>query len=239
MKLFRKTGWYVLLLTLSSLSTGSGEWSLSEVNRHLLALESVKKKIFSYTPTSRKSEKAPADAPAKYPKIIIIKNKLFFDGKELRLGDSLDSWKKIIAGEPRCFEDKPKFCVWDNTGLQTKTRGDQKESVTSFTIYFNFFDVGQSGIKYGVSSSPTPAEVYDWLPHKVFTGYFELDGFGIDSTTRFLDLINRVSNRKLHCGNFDCGNPSGPFSEDADIYISLDSRRDIGRLKEFSIVKDL
>jgi hypothetical protein len=236
----RKIGLYVMIILLNSLpSAGSGAEIQPKMNKPLDALEILKGRIYSYSQIPRKSEKARADVSEKYPKIIVIKDKLLFEGKELRLGDSMDSWKKIIAGDPRCFQDKPQFCVWDDTGLEIKTRGDQNKSITSFTIHFNFFNVGQNGNKYGVSSSPTPAEIYDWLPHKVFNGYFELDGFGIDSSTQFRDVLSNVTNRNLRCGTFDCSNPSGTFSEEADIYISLDSRRDSGRVKEFSLAKDL
>jgi hypothetical protein len=240
MKSFRKIGLYLIVFLMNFLpSGGGGAKILPEINKPLTRLKNLEGKILSYSHTVRKSEAVQGSASRKYPKITIVKDKLFFEGKELHLGESMESWKKVMAGKPRCFEDKPKFCIWDDTGLEIKTRGDEKESVTSFTIYFNFFNMGQSGNKYGVSSSPTPAEIHDWLPHKVFNGYLELDGYGIDSSTRFREIIRNVTNRNLRCGILDCSNPSGAFGEEADIYISLDSRQDSGKLKEFSVTKDL
>jgi len=231
---------YFILLLIGILPIAiSAERIPQEKNSSHTALNNIKKKVFSYASVQDKPERIPAGRRDRYPQIIIKKDRLFFNSKELRLGKSIESWKKIIAGNPRCFQDEPKFCVWDDAGLEIKTRGDKEHSVTSFTIYFNFFDAGQGGNKYGVSTHPTPAEIHDWLPREVFNGYFELDGFGIDSATQFRDIMNYSAERNLHCGTFDCSNPSGPFSEEANIYISLDSRGNIGRLKEFSITKDL
>jgi hypothetical protein len=175
--------------------------------------------------------------PENRPALIIRNQKLYFNGQELVFGETLDSWKTVMRGNPRCLKDGINFCVWDDLGLEVGTEDEKKRIVTSFTMYLNFLPADGIGGKFGPSFEPTSAEIHDWLPHRSFSGFFELNGFNIDSNTQFHDVMSHKQNRHLHCGTRDCSNPSGEFGHDAKIYITLDRSKADGKIREFTIIK--
>lgn len=172
----------------------------------------------------------------KKPEIIIVEDKLYFNAKLLRFGDSLQSWKKIIAGRPRCFEGGMILCVWDELGLTVATSDITPDKVVLIGLQLNFSDsdkVAANGLSMHGKSGVTEESS---MPQNTFPGYLELDGIGIDEKTEFRDIESVVdSKRNLRCGFSDCSFPHGMFSEAANIGLNLDSKSRYGKLLTFGI----
>ena len=175
------------------------------------------------------------------PEIIIKDGQLFYNGKELVMGASLAEWQEIL-GKPSRTDDglpPPILFIWDNlgitvlTGQDTETRG----KVTQIKIYFlkNPMYAKVYIERYSADGKPLPP--YEPSPKKTFSGYLELDDFGIDAKTEFHELRAAAKpSRKLKCGNLDCSTPSGRFGSNSGVItLYLNRRSDRGNINEFII----
>ena len=168
-----------------------------------------------------------------HPKIEILNDKIYFDSKILTFGASLESWRRVIGGHPRCFKDRLSWCVWDSYGLEVSTDSHATQKVKAITIYFAF-EVKDPELAKVLT--PTAEELYDWLPHQKFAGHLELDGFAIGAKSKFREIRSGVNaNRLLNCGVFDCSNPAGAFSQNAHLYLVLDGRSENSLIRTFSV----
>lgn len=76
----------------------------------------------------------------------------------------------------------------------------------------------------------------DWQVHEVFPGYLELDGFGIDSDTKFWEIKSALNNkRNLSCGIRDCATPVGAFGDDGELQFRLNGNLESSTIRKFSI----
>lgn len=169
------------------------------------------------------------------PEICAKEDKIYFNGTELKFGGSLESWKRIISGDPRCFGKGMTLCIWDDIGLEVGTSHGSPQKVSFLNIHLSFSEddkyIGLVDYPDGSRADKVP----DLDPHHVFSGYLEVDGFGIDSETKFWEIRSGVNPvRSLHCGLLDCSHPAGAFGEKAHIYLILDSGDEKGKLREFS-----
>lgn len=170
------------------------------------------------------------------PELILINKGIFFNGKQLQLGNSLESWKKIIPGNPRCFEGKMTLCVWDQLGLEVGTDQKNGKNVRFINISLRFDDTNKDLVGNGSSITDDSEGKDGFNPHHVFSGYLEINGFGIDAGSRFIDIRNSsAENRKIQCGLLDCINPNGYFADDANIYFYLEGRYESGRILRIAI----
>jgi hypothetical protein len=198
-----------------------GEWK----RRAMQDLEIIKK-----GGVSRKVEKG------RRPEIKIQQEKVYFNERELRLGASLEDWKKIIMEVPRCTEPEMSLCIWDELGLSVGVEEDKNHKVKYLNIQIS---VSEEDKEIGTAPYPdgTPAKKpLDLSPHKVFPGYLELDGYGIDAQTEFWDIQKNANpDRGLDCGLMDYSHPAGRFGRNAHLYMTLDGQGKRAKLRELSV----
>ncbi len=140
------------------------------------------------------------------------------------LGDTLDTWKRILGGSPTCYDTGLiDTCVWHSNGLLLGTSQFDKTRVKFIKIHVNI-------------EPPELGERSPSWPNSPFQGSLELDGIPVQADTEFRDLRRQVAPaRELRCGGSDCGNPSAAFSPGANIYMNLAGRSESSRILRFSI----
>lgn len=171
------------------------------------------------------------------PEIVMKGSKIFFDGEPLEFGHPMTSWKNILKRNPRCDEKSTKWCVWEDLGLEVSTRANSKFGVSTLVIKLSIpehlLDEEKSLHPDGKPDS-TPKPV--WLAHHPFTGYVEIDGFGIDKETKFWELESSVEiRRNLSCGLKDCEFPRGIFGPNSMIALHLNGRSESATIEEIKI----
>lgn len=172
----------------------------------------------------------------KNPEIVVRRDEIYLNGKRLRFGDSLENWKKVIRGNPRCFDGGMILCLWDDLGIEVGTKHGSEKEVISMNLIFNLpeedKDLGKTEYPDG-----TPAEKFpEYATRDVFPGFLELDGFGIDSVTEFWEIRTSVDqSRLLDCGLRDCTFPSGAFGNNGHIYLKLNGVGPKSTLQRFGL----
>lgn len=200
------------------------------------AVNGLKTRVFGKTKKSESSDALTESGKPKEPDIVILKNAVYFNGKMLKFGDSLESWKKIIAGNPRCFPGGMTMCIWDDLGLKVGTTDKMPENVTLLNLHINFSEAEKDEINSAYQAGQTASKRESYLPKKAFTGNLRLDGYLIDEKTEFSDIASNVDvNRDLRCGSRDCSFPIGIFSEVGNMNLRLDSASTHGRVLRFGI----
>lgn len=163
------------------------------------------------------------------PELLLSTQGIQFDGRDVKLGDSLSKWKQVIGGSPRCSDNAPSkltLCVWDLLGLELVTAWDGI-TVDALNLYLNNprdpFDGLVTTLPDG---SPVPAR--DVIhPASPFKGYVALEGYGIDTNTKFWEIRRSVSaDRNLRCGLRNCEFPHGNLGPTVGIYLRLNGRTD-------------
>lgn len=171
------------------------------------------------------------------PEIIIKGSSIFFDGKLLELGLPLTSWKNIIKREPRCDKSGIEWCVWEDLGLEASTDEKSNFGVNSITIKISIPENSFNETKTPYSDEiPDNAQKADWLAHHPFTGYLEIDGFGIDKETKFWELQSNIDvRRNLSCGLRNCEFPKGIFGPKSNIALHLNGKNESATIEEIEI----
>ena len=123
-------------------------------------------------------------------------------------------------------------------GLRIHTDAGGKV-VETFDIYLKLPDDLAEGLATAMpDGSPGSADA-GHLPRSPFTGYFELDGYGIDKDTMFWEVRSSIQpTRGLRCGLRDCQFPSGVIAPDTEIYMVLNGPSERDRIGEISIVRE-
>ena len=173
------------------------------------------------------------------PEIIIKGDKITYNGKQLVLGASLREWEKIFGKPTRRDEDKPPvLLVWDSLGFHIMA--DNKKKVDQIKIYINKrpIDPYKGLVTHNPDGTPITPDV-DYTPKQAFSGYLELDGFGIDAKTEFWELLSTANpERRLTCGTRDCTHPSGSLGGNSGVlYFTTNRNDEHGTIYEFSISK--
>jgi hypothetical protein len=180
------------------------------------------------------------------PEIILQDDTILFNGKPLVLGAPLQDWKDIFSAPHRCTKPgkiSPIACTWDELGIQILTSSSNKDIVSQLTIYLNPrptdpFDPNSRSSSKRHLFPDDKSERLEVDSRQPFTGYLELDNFGIDAKTQFWEIRTNVKlKRNLRCSSRECF-PHGYFSEYANIYMALDQNSEKGRLFEFTIASD-
>ena len=158
------------------------------------------------------------------PNIVIDGSAININGAAVWLGDTLDSWKRVLGGSSACYDaGSIVTCVWHSTGLSLGT-----DHLDKTRVKFMLLDLTIEPAEFG-ERAPS------W-PQSPFRGTLELDGILIYSTTAFRDLRRQVPvARELRCGGSDCGNPSAAFSDGASIHMNLARRSENAPILSFSI----
>ena len=168
------------------------------------------------------------------PEIIINYDGLItFDGKALRLGDSIDTWRQVLPKDASCKFSKggvldPTICDWELLGISVIGSLDKPAIAGQFEIYLNLEKVEPWMIESGRASGPS----------KAFPGYLELDGYGIDNHTTFRELRAGVdARRELDCGIQDCSHPRGGGGGNrTHVTVRVDGRSERDRLRTITVV---
>jgi hypothetical protein len=171
------------------------------------------------------------------PEIIIRGSSIFFDGKLLELGRPLASWKNILMRKPRCDKAGVEWCVWEDLGLEVSTNEKSNFGVSSITIKISIPENSLNETKTTDSDgTPNDTPKADWLAHHPFTGYLEIDGFGIDKETKFWELQSNVAaGRNLRCGLRSCEFPKGIFGPKSNIALHLNGGNESATIEEIEI----
>ncbi len=171
------------------------------------------------------------------PEIIIKGSHIFFDGKPLEFGRPLEEWKNILNRRPRCDKTGIEWCVWEDLGLEVSTRAKSNFGVSTINIKISIPDdlLEETRISYPDGTTHNTPKA-DWLAHHPFTGYLEIDGFGIDKETKFWELQSSVDNRRnLRCGIRSCEFPSGIFGPGSMFDLHLNGRSESSTIEEIKI----
>jgi hypothetical protein len=173
-----------------------------------------------------------------YPRIVVSANRIYFNGKELQLGESIEIWKRVIGGEVRCLGRNMALCVWDKWGLQVGA-DDTRNYAVEFLSLDLIMTEDDKMISQMIRTDRKTSEVRpSFIPEKVFPGYLELDGFEINATTEFQAVKRSNAERKFRCGLKNCSHPIGVFNEHATIYLTLNGSGEKSQLRRFSISKN-
>ena len=158
------------------------------------------------------------------PVIAVSGSDIKINGTTVWLGDTMDNWKRVLGGTPKCYDDGGIVaCVWHSNGLTLGTDHIDKTRVKFFNLHITI-------------EPPELGERAESWPESPFHGTLELDGIPIYPHTVFRDLRRQVASvRELRCGGSDCGNPSAAFSDEANIYMNLAGRSASSRILHFSI----
>lgn len=171
------------------------------------------------------------------PEIVIQRDQISVNGKGLKLGESLDKWIKALPTEPVCDRGGPRvLCNWHTLGIQVLTDRQRNEVVVEVGIYVAL-ESNEMWKYFTRTPDGRPIEPpTDWKPKNAFKGYLELDGFGIDATTKFWEIRKSADpKRHLRCGLSECSHPHGSFGGDASINMRLTSPDEYGTLLELSV----
>lgn len=191
----------------------------------------------SQAPTQRQVRIVPTGAR---PEVVISSNVIRIEGKSLHIGDALDTWRAAIPGQPRCSSGAKEItlCTWDDLGIQAGTSLVNQSAVDFLTIHVNLeaLKPAKVGTPGGLDSQVAPP----YWPTRPFTGYLELDGYGIDAKTAFWEIQSRAdSTRKLRCGLRDCAHPHGRFDEKASLQLRLTGPESSASIYELSVAGNL
>ena len=168
------------------------------------------------------------------PEIIIKGQQIFFDGTPLEFGRPLASWKKILKRKPRCDKTGAEWCVWEDLGMEVSTRAKGTGGVSTVHLMFRVPEdrFNETKVPYP-DGTPDNSPRADWLVRHPFTGYLEIDGFGIDKDTMFWELASSVdAGRNLSCGLTSCEFPEGILGPDSMIALHLNGRSETSTIEE-------
>jgi hypothetical protein len=156
------------------------------------------------------------------PEVILRGDQLTFNGQQLKIGQSIDAWIKVLPRERRCESgERSGSCVWDDLGLQAVLDFRNPGKVRAFYVFLRL-----------------PEMILDttFQPSKPFPGYLELDGFGIDAQTAFWE-VRKASDpkRNLRCGLRDCARPKGAFGKGVGLYFDLSTLDETGKVSALQL----
>ncbi|WP_268800346.1 DUF7738 domain-containing protein [Pseudomonas huanghezhanensis] len=141
------------------------------------------------------------------PEIIVNDGKITFNGKILKIGDDIESWKKVIGGNPRAMLDR-RIYVWDDLGFKVGI-GWTNTKVTFINIIFRCKERGAVKV---CPENGGPGNTYE--PQNFFTGYVEYEGGPIDSRSTVLEANRLIRGRVQYgggCGTGLCSSVWGKY----------------------------
>lgn len=148
------------------------------------------------------------------PETIIKDSNILFEGKLLEFGRPLKLWKNIIKKKPHCDKTGIEWCAWEDLGLKVYANEEYKFGVGTIIIKISIPDhlLNETRTPY-LNGTPDDTPKADWPARHPFTGYLEIDGFGIDKETKFCELQSNIEVRQnLSCGLRICEFPKGIFA---------------------------
>ena len=171
------------------------------------------------------------------PEIIIKESSVFFDGTLLEFSRPLTAWKDILKRKPHCDTTGTEWCVWEDLGLTASTSWENKLSVSTMIINLSIPEhlLNETRTPYP-DGTPDNTPKADWLARRPFTGYLEIDGFGIDKETKFWELESSINARRnLSCGLRSCEFPRGILGPSTMIDLHLNGERESATIEEIKI----
>ncbi|SEN37491.1 hypothetical protein SAMN05428959_1011422 [Duganella sp. CF517] len=228
---------YVPVLAFSSSSAVNEVPAQRQERGFFEKLEALKNKAVAETQDLKQLGTPRIVSKGRKPEIIIKDEFIYFNGKKLFMGASLQAWKNGLAGSPRCSKDGIVICVWEEYGLQLGTGEGKDPKVKFINIYLSFVDedgkdLGRENYPGGKAALPTD----DWQVHEAFPGYLELDGYGIDANSKFWEIKAGTKNkRELRCGIKDCATPRGAFGDRGELQFRLNGSRETSTIRKFSV----
>ena len=159
----------------------------------------------------------------KTPELLLTEKGVYFNDNFLRLGDSMTLWRKVLKGTPRCSGEKPvpEYCVWDALGIALMGHGGTKDAVFQLKVYINLeVDPYEGLVTHSPDGTPLAPRI-DWSPKQAFSGYLELDGYGIDAVSKLWEIRAAIEpKRNVTCGLRDCASAKGVLGKDKRLFLS-------------------
>ena len=166
--------WLAALLLMATPASAEEKGTLDRIYKGAL---NAAEKVFGPEERPHKVDKT------KQPQIIIKGGEMRYNGKILKPGDSLANWKKVL-GKPSRFNGE-RIYTWDNLGiaawLQSKEGPGYTDKITEMDIYFNLKPLDP------IFKERIPGHT-DFRPKNVFSGYLEIDGAGVDRTSKVWEV---------------------------------------------------
>lgn len=127
------------------------------------------------------------------PQIVIRGGDLRYNEQQLKFGDSLANWTKVL-GKPSRFSGDRTY-TWDGMGIviwmQYKAAhgAELTDKVAGMEIFFNFKpkDPYDDLVKTRPDGTPIK-KAPDFRPQNPFPGYLEIDGAGVDRTSKVWEV---------------------------------------------------
>ena len=176
--------WLAALLLIATPASAEEKGTLDRIYKGAL---NAAEKVFGPEERPHKVDKT------KQPQIIIKGGEMRYNGKILKPGDSFANWKKVLGKPSRFSLDR--IYTWDNLGiaawLQSKGADGPgfTDKITEMDIFFN--QKPRDPTEGLVTTSPdgTPIKKWpDFKPKNVFPGYLEIDGAGVDRTSKVWEV---------------------------------------------------
>lgn len=179
--------WAILLVHITFAGGRQKDQTQFEVTHKNFAeiFNEIKRKALIQAGELRNTEESRRVEKGNFPEIKIVKDNVYFNGGLMRFGDSMKRWKKIIGGNPRCYAEGMKLCVWDELGLKIATSSEPLDTVIILNLHMN---VAEADADADSVTESDKARQKKYLPRKIFSGYLEIDGFGIDKMSEFFDI---------------------------------------------------
>ncbi len=135
------------------------------------------------------------------PEIIVNGGEIVINGKVVRFGDDISTWKEALGGHPREMSSQDLF-IWDELGLKVGLRWDGSGEVLFFKVFFSCRKYQDPDICKGSASHSVENR-----PKQYFPGYLEFEGGPIDSKSTVVEanrLIRGSANFGRGCGPGFC-----------------------------------
>ncbi|WP_268800873.1 DUF7738 domain-containing protein [Pseudomonas huanghezhanensis] len=166
--------------------------------------EKIKQELKRFEDWSQGIRRIPKGAK---PEIIVNDGKITFNGKILKIGDDIESWKKVIGGNPRAMLDR-RIYVWDDLGFKVGI-GWTNTKVIFIKIIFRCKERGAVKVCPENGGLGNTNE-----PQNFFTGYVEYEGGPIDSQSTVLEANRLIRGRAQYgggCGTGLCSSVWGKY----------------------------
>jgi hypothetical protein len=131
----------------------------------------------------------------------------------------------------QCAQESDGWCTWDALGIDLRWADAKTNAVEQITLHFSHADEAAQPLEIDGKILESP-----WIAKGNFPGRLIIDGFGIDSITKFWEIRESVpKSRKFRCGLRSCQQPHGNYGSSVRIYMVLDRHDENGALREFTV----
>lgn len=155
------------------------------------------------------------------PEIIVSDGEIKYNGEVLKIGHSLQDWKRVLGSSTRpAFHGR--VLIWDDIGIKVALYPSDETKVRTLIVDFSCKER-----MHGSDCARNGGRGHDYDPKNYFTGYLEVDGGAIDNESTVDDVDKLITGRGRYgrgCGTELClgyAVGDGRFLS----FVDVDSRR--------------